>query len=284
MLNTPENITGIVPGTAPTDLVDSQLQSKELIKIDIAEQPEATYKRVLSELDADASLPYNRPMNGYTYNLASVEMSGGGISRIDSSISTHKIPPEENAPLRPEFNIRSDFTLEPDTYVDDKKASDISRLLRENYGYESKIEEIGNGARRIVVETREGHPFHIFVGFSNKFEAYRFYANTEDDFKKKGSHSAARAYEGYKNLVIDGKYKSRVSLNIANSHPSLAPAGIPFQPSSGHVPEKHFHFWLEESKKLTEAMSGVLNEVVGEGQGQDSLEPKQVSWELRRRN
>jgi hypothetical protein len=268
-------------------VLEKPVQLEPSVSIDLTQQPQVMYKSLVSNLDSAYSsneVQFTGPM----YSLGSTEMSRGGITSISSYIYTNKVSLEGgNENLRSEFNITSEFDLPIGTYVSDEQATEMARLLDEHRGHEgytAKYEKSEGGARRIVVQTPENHPFHISVGYTDEYEAYHAYASLQDEHRSEKKGSLFEYCERYKEAIKNGNHKSRISLSIGNSHPSFGPSGIPFEPSEGQIPEKYFSFWLYASKQLTEDISGVLKEVIGEERQQDSSEPTPINWSLTKRS
>lgn len=151
---------------------------------------------------------------------------------------------------RKEFNIETTFRLPNHTFLDEEKTTQLIASLRD-FGYESKLVQIGNGNRKLVISSPEGS-FDLVIGWPNADKLAEYYRKEHRELSDIG-------FKKMEEVVIKGEDISEIHLEISNSHPQLDPSGIPLESKEQVVG------LLDRSRDLTEVVATSLVQVLSPG-------------------
>ena len=159
---------------------------------------------------------------------------------------------------RKEFNVDTNFTLPNHTFLDESKTSQLITTLKQ-FGYDSHNSpmEIGNGNRKIVINSPEGS-FDLIIGWPTADSLIQYHNQNSLKYKEQYP-SLVSENESNITRIIKGEDKSSVRLEFSNSHPTLAPGGIPLESKEQAVG------LLNRSRDLTEVVATALVKAIENG-------------------
>lgn len=225
------------------------------------EYPGSLYNAIEDQYGKASVTGMSRGFVGETIGFVRPENPKNPLKEITTTIHGNLIYSEfENIPDKPnhrrgigekrkEFNIETTFKLPDHTFLDDNKTSELASGLKK-FGYETQITSNQNGGRKMTITTPDGS-FDLFIGWPNPDSLLDYHKNLLEKYKTDYA-SLVKGKEYAIEEVVTGKDRSNISLEIANSHPNLAPPGIPQETKEQVIRLIH------RSKDLTEVVATAL--------------------------
>lgn len=267
-----------IPGAVPSDVLkppqtpiperrESESTPPRALRIR-NEYPSAVYEAIESQYGKSNSIGMAVGFTGERIGFVQVENSANPIRGVESRIHGNLVftqwedIPDSHGHKRgigeqqKEFNIETRFQLPNHTFLDESRTTQLISNLQ-SFGYKSELIEGENGHRTLVIQTPDG-TFDLYVGWSNADRLVQWYRQQEEEYKQKYPDVAGDV-KRQAEQVLQGKYSSDIRLGITNTHPQLAPEGVPLE-SKEQVLQ-----YLERSRELTEAVTTSLVNVLSNG-------------------
>lgn len=255
------------------DLTESEPQDTR--KIEISNRyPNSVYLAILRQTGEKGTDPWSWII-GEDICDVTIDRDTSPIERIKTNIrgGTFQLQKEESpeqpgvyirvGPKQPEFSIRTNFTLRPNTYLDAANTKELVEQLQA-LGYQSEITVLTNGNRRMALTSLDKLQFEITLGWeSAEFRRQSLMLSLLNDPQNADFYDRE-----FTNLNL-GHERQNIGLSVRNSHPEFVPEGYPLE-SKEQVLE-----YLEEIRKLSEVVGNNLVRLLGEP---DKFDPVQIEW------
>lgn len=148
-----------------------------------------------------------------------------------------------------EFNIETRFRLPDAVYIDNTRTIQMTQIF-EMCGYETSIQDVGNGNRRMTLKQGD-HSFELIIGWENADALAQYYIQSGKEHPGLGLDNSE--------AVMQRKNKTEFKLGITNSHPRSAPEGFPLKS------KEQVLGYIEASRRITEITAFALVAVTSPG-------------------